>query len=390
MRRALSTFAILAAVLTGRAEAGEADFPADIADRFAAPYSKRYATTVQVETTTQPVCGQVLTAKAQPIRGDGNYPMILQHGRKTSDAIVLVHGLSDSPYFVCAIARRFHAAGVNVVLPLLTGHGLKDPEPEIHLDHLEERWIEDVREAALLAQDLGERVSIGGLSTGGTLSVYTAASAPELVDGGVFLFSAALDFATPGKVAAFAADLPPGLSSIQLLEWLSGQSYRRIADGLRSKEMAETIPINNPYRSWWSDYAAFHLGLLRRKTLALLDEKGMTQPLFIRHSADDGTAFPSGVRDLAQRQTRAGRTVDFHELTRRADANCRPYTSSRCEDLVQPPPLNCGIQHASLVLEQPLFLHGAASGQVCEPANPLFAGMVADALAFHEEQVRTR
>ena len=70
--------------------------------------------------------------------------------------------------------------------------------------------------------------------------------------------------------------------------------------------MAETIPINNPYRSWWSDYAAFHLGLLRRKTLALLDEKGMTQPLFIRHSADDGTALPSGVRDLAERQIRAG------------------------------------------------------------------------------------
>ena len=65
MRRALSTFAVLAAVLTGLAEAVAADFAAGIAERFAAPYSKRYATTVQVETTTQPVCGQALTAKAR-------------------------------------------------------------------------------------------------------------------------------------------------------------------------------------------------------------------------------------------------------------------------------------------------------------------------------------
>ncbi len=150
------------------------------------------------------------------------------------------------------------------------------------------------------------------------------------------------------------------------------------------------MPAHNPYRSWWSDYAAFHLGLLRRKTLALLDEKGLAQPLFIHHSADDDTAFVSGVRDLEERQRRAGRMVDYRLLANRVDTNCRPYTSSRCDELVTPPPTQCGIQHASLVLEKPLFLDGAAGGKVCEPANPLFAGMIADALDFHETQVRTR
>jgi hypothetical protein len=37
----------------------------------------------------------------------GNNPKILHHGIKTNDVIVLTHGLSDSPYYVEAIGRRF-------------------------------------------------------------------------------------------------------------------------------------------------------------------------------------------------------------------------------------------------------------------------------------------
>ncbi len=49
----------------------------------------------------------------------GNSPKILHHGIKTNDVIVLTHGLSDSPYYVEAIGRRFFTEGANVIFPLL-------------------------------------------------------------------------------------------------------------------------------------------------------------------------------------------------------------------------------------------------------------------------------
>ena len=36
---------------------------------------------------------------------EGNEPRILHHGQSTDDVIVLVHGLSDSPFYMLAIAK---------------------------------------------------------------------------------------------------------------------------------------------------------------------------------------------------------------------------------------------------------------------------------------------
>ena len=59
---------------------------------------------------------------------DGCHPWIFRHATPSDKAIVLVHGLTDSPYFVTAIARHFHAQlGYDVFLPLLHCHGLKEP-----------------------------------------------------------------------------------------------------------------------------------------------------------------------------------------------------------------------------------------------------------------------
>ena len=38
--------------------------------------------------------------------------------------IVLIHGITDSPYYMEAIGKQFYAKGYNVVLPLLPAHGL--------------------------------------------------------------------------------------------------------------------------------------------------------------------------------------------------------------------------------------------------------------------------
>ena len=90
---------------------------------------------------------------------DGNQPRIRE--RPDAEAsIVLVHGLSDSPYYMSAIADHFHETlGYNVYLPLLQCHGLKDPKG---MEGVElEEWKRNVLWSVTYAGDKTERVSVG-------------------------------------------------------------------------------------------------------------------------------------------------------------------------------------------------------------------------------------
>ena len=149
---------------------------------------------------------------------EGCEPRIIVDDRNLDRAIVLLHGLTDSPYFMEAIGKRFHKMmGCNVFIPLLTGHGLKDPQGMKNVTL--HKWIEDINFAIGKAQERGKRVSIGGLSNGGALSVYKAITSPSEITGGVFLFAAALDI---GSIAGNAIEnllrtkiLLPMLADIQ-------------------------------------------------------------------------------------------------------------------------------------------------------------------------------
>ncbi len=137
----------------------------------------------------------------------GNYPKILHHGSRTDDVVVLVHGLTDSPYYMEAIASRFYSEGANVILPLLPAHGLKDPDKAMEDTELDVKWKREVENAVNVAYQLGNRVSIGGLSTGGALSINFALRYPDKIKGGIYLFSAALDI---GNMTEFLGGLIPG------------------------------------------------------------------------------------------------------------------------------------------------------------------------------------
>ena len=100
---------------------------------------------------------------------DGCQPKIMEHEEPTEKAIVLVHGLTDSPYFMTAIGDYFFTTlGYNVYLPLLHCHGLKEPKgmEGVKLDE----WKSNVNFALDVAASKANQVAIGGFSTGGTLS----------------------------------------------------------------------------------------------------------------------------------------------------------------------------------------------------------------------------
>ncbi|MFT5166793.1 MAG: hypothetical protein ACI8P3_002025, partial [Saprospiraceae bacterium] len=92
---------------------------------FQAHYQKRLGkTTVETEILGKnKACSYINSNKLKK----GNSPRIYHHGKITTDVIILTHGLSDSPHYMEAVAKRFFNIGVNVVMPLLPAHGLKAP-----------------------------------------------------------------------------------------------------------------------------------------------------------------------------------------------------------------------------------------------------------------------
>ena len=279
---------------------------------------------------------------------DGCHPRVFKHEAATGKAIVLCHGLTDSPYFLMAIARHFHTnLGCDVYLPLLHGHGLKDPKG---MEGVElEEWKANIGFAVDTAAGRAEFVSVGGLSTGGTLSFYTACTNPK-VTGDLYLFSAALDLAGG----------PMGLI---------GEMKERILRTFLADLLDSQKPLvgRNPYRYDRMDMdGAKELARLIKETDGLLKGFDAKTPfpkrVFAAHSESDKTADISGIRNL-QKKTPPERFTT--------------YFIPKDED----------VSHASLVLEESIFAVDSAEGEKpLEKANPKFAEMMAAISDFEKKE----
>lgn len=265
---------------------------------------------------------------------DGCQPRIMEHQEPAQKAIVQVHGLSDSPYFMTAIGDYFfNHLGYNVYMPLLHGHGLKNPEG---MEGVElEEWKSNVSFAVNTASSKASDISIGGLSTGGALSFYMAALHPR-VQGTLYLFSAALDLA--GDPSGLIGELQENL----LLTFL--------ADLLDSN-----APLigENPYR--YSDVdmdGARQLARLIKETdtiINLFDSRfPFSEKVFAAHSESDTTADIAGIEALQQ-------VCDKERF--------RFFRIAK----------NLCVPHASVVLEKPVV---SKDGKELEPRNPVFAEMM--------------
>jgi len=276
----------------------------------------------------------------QSIR-DGCHPRIMEHEKLRKKAIVLVHGLTDSPHFMTAIADFFFEhLGYNVYLPLLQSHGLKEPKgmEDVKLDE----WKANVNFAINTAASRAEEVSIGGLSTGGTLSFYMAVNNPKIT-GTLYLFSAALDLA--GGVGGIIGELKERLLRTFL------------ADVLDNFENDEPLVGTNPYRYTRVDKdGAKELSKLIKETDTIIAGFSPKEPfskrVFAAHSESDSTADIAGIEALQK--------VSDPTL----------FTFFRI-------PKQAGVGHASLVLKYPIYPIGASDfEEPLEKANPQFKDMI--------------
>ena len=270
---------------------------------------------------------------------DGCHPRIMEHP-KSGKAIVLVHGLTDSPHFMSAIGQYFfYELGFNVYMPLLHCHGLKEPEGMEDVELSE--WKANVGFAIKSAGTRCNRISIGGLSTGGTLSFYMAATNPK-INGTLYLFSAALDLA--GGRFKFVGEIKKRLLRTPIAQLFDSK---------------KPLVGDNPYRYDRMDMdGAQELARLMKETDTIIDEYDRKAPfpnkVFAAHSECDTTASISGIEDL--QKVSIPERFALYRITKEYD-----------------------VSHASLVLKDPIV----SNGETLEDKNPRFQHMMDAIAAFH-------
>ena len=237
----------------------------------------------------------------------GNYPKIFHHGRATEHVIVLIHGLTDSPFYMQAIAQDFARLGFTVVLPLLPAHGLRRPGRAFRkLKHTD--WIAEVDVMCAVAKQLGQKISLGGLSTGGALSIHKTIRDPEMVTGGLFLFSAALDIGAPEQMLlqTEAGRIIGGLKDrgawLRKAFW---EKIRTIRADQKAGERRQYYGIGkNPYKysvffyEGVSQLAEVIQEINRHYRDSFSKFRDITQPVFAAHAESDESALIKGVKQL--------------------------------------------------------------------------------------------
>jgi len=120
------------------------------------------------------------------------------------DAVLLLHGLTGSPFEMRFVAERLHRAGYRCAAPVLPGHG---GDPRALLGVSWASWVEGARrELARLAG--ARRTFVVGCSMGALVACALAHALPERIEG-IALFAPALRLARPGRLAAFLGRRPP-------------------------------------------------------------------------------------------------------------------------------------------------------------------------------------
>lgn len=190
--------------------------------------------------------------------------------------ILLVHGLTDSPYFMRPLAEFFCKQGFRVMSVLLPGHGT---QPGDLLDIHWQEWARAVSYGAERLAEEADEIYLGGYSAGATLALRHSRLDERIR--GVFLFSPAL------KVTWRAA-----LANLhRLYSWLkpSAQWVHILPDADLYKY--ESFPNN----------AAYQMHALIADLRATMQGRGLNIPVFAAASADDATVDTSATVEFMAR-----------------------------------------------------------------------------------------
>lgn len=102
----------------------------------------------------------------------GARSILLTHATRTPRAIMLLHGLTDSPRQFEALAHQLYADGNNVYVPRLPEHGLRGGNAH-SLGALTATALRNVADALVReTEGLGDSIVVVGMSMGGTVASW--------------------------------------------------------------------------------------------------------------------------------------------------------------------------------------------------------------------------
>jgi esterase/lipase len=115
-----------------------------------------------------------LRTDAAPDLSAAGQVLFFTHERQVKRVIVLVHGYTNCPRQFQQLGERFFTMGYNVLVAPLPYHGLVDRMNTEHAKLTAEDLIAYGDRVVDIAQGLGERVTIAGLSVGGNIAAWVA------------------------------------------------------------------------------------------------------------------------------------------------------------------------------------------------------------------------
>jgi carboxylesterase len=232
------------------------------------------------------------TSQAGSTASEAGAPFDLPGG---PDAVLLLHGLTGSPFEMLTVARRLNARGLRCRGPLMAGHG-GDPRALIGVSW--EEWVEGARHE-LEALKGARRLLVVGCSMGALVACELARTRPRLVDA-LALLAPAFRLRASGRLAEFLARRTPLARLVPLWPKVGGSDVRD--PDMRAKNPSmDALPLE----------AVVALGALARHLEPHLPEIAVPT-LFVLGGRDHTVSSPEA-RRLARRFGGASRVVELAE-----------------------------------------------------------------------------
>lgn len=263
--------------------------------------------------------------------------------------VLLVHGLTDSPYFMRYLAEFFRDNGFCAMAVLLPGHGT---QPGDLLDVGWREWDKAVAYGADRLAEEADEIYLAGFSAGGALGVYRSLRDERVR--GLFLFSPAFGITPRARWANLH----------RLYSWLMPSAKWVSIRPDRNFYKYESLPKN----------AAAQLYALTQELNALLQTREMDIPVFAAASRDDTTASTPA-------------TLEFMARARHPSSRLVLYAT----DTENPPP-GIAAQKLDLVnsaLPEQNIVSSAHTAIVLPPDDPYYgaAGVYSNAVHYYPDDM---
>lgn len=223
----------------------------------------------------------------------GARSILLTTGRPTPRALVLLHGLTDSPRQFEALAYLLHGDGNNVYVPRLPQHGLRGKDASV-LGALTAAQLQGAADSIVAeARGLGDSIVVVGLSMGGTVAAWIT---QRYHVSRTVLIAPAIE---PGRIPSLL-DRP----LIGLADHLPSMTRRAAPDTAR--------PDREP---GFNTRAVAEILELGRSVAGEADRVGpATRAITVLVNASDRTVNESAAEGLARSWLRHGAAVSVFEL----------------------------------------------------------------------------